>query len=187
VRDEVVAAHARRDYLFSNYVEVEGPLDTCCWEWQRGKNGKGYGQVWYRGCGYVAHRLSFIVHCGAVPDNLCVLHKCDFRPCCNPEHLWIGSEQDNSDDMIAKGRPSHARGELHPRAVLTNVAVSNIKGLLLRNPWCGLRAELARRHGVSKDVIKDIGSGRRYAHVEPSDEAVMPPLPGPPLLRGRIL
>lgn len=82
-------------------------VDDGCWIW--------YGPTYPNGYGYLhanrplrttigAHRVSWIIHFGPIPDELHVLHKCDNPPCVNPEHLFIGTPQDNVDDMIQKGR-----------------------------------------------------------------------------------
>lgn len=82
--------------------------ESGCWEWQGFLNHQGYGQTSYRGRNVGVHRLSFLLHFGAIPDALQVLHKCDNRICWNPEHLWLGTLQDNLNDMKAKGR-SHGQ------------------------------------------------------------------------------
>lgn len=83
--------------------------DNGCWIWTASvhrKNG-GYGQIQLgrRGEGVAkAHRVSYELHCGPIPDELMVLHRCDNRRCVNPEHLFLGTAQDNTDDMIQKKR-----------------------------------------------------------------------------------
>jgi hypothetical protein len=73
-----------------------------CWEWQRYRNEHGYGRMW-RPKVY-AHRASFEAFVGPIPSGLSVLHRCDNPPCCNPEHLFLGTRADNMRDMCAKGR-----------------------------------------------------------------------------------
>lgn len=67
----------------------------------------GYACLHYNRTTVRAHRMSWIVHFGEIPKGLCVCHKCDNRICINPDHLFLGTHQDNNDDMIAKGRQNH--------------------------------------------------------------------------------
>jgi hypothetical protein len=82
-----------------------------CWEWQAYCNKDGYGQVGYQGTVTGAHRVSWILENGPIPDGLCVLHKCDNPSCVRPDHLFLGTRVDNSDDKVAKGR--QAKGITH--------------------------------------------------------------------------
>ena len=95
VIDEVAAAHARKDLLLANIVEVEGPLNTKCWEWQRALFTAGYGHIRHNNYDYSTHRLFYILHFGHIPEGLYCLHRCDAPACCNPQHLWLGTQQDN--------------------------------------------------------------------------------------------
>lgn len=74
-----------------------------CWEWQRAKNRKGYGQFKYLGTLYIAHRFLLQIE-GKIPDGYHVLHKCDNPSCVSPKHLWVGTNQENVDDKMSKGR-----------------------------------------------------------------------------------
>lgn len=89
-----------------------------CWDWQKSRNPKtGYGQLssWEDGKRmlYTAHRVSFRALVGEIPDGLFVLHKCDNRACFNPEHLFLGTQQDNITDMHQKGRNRHVVPKVH--------------------------------------------------------------------------
>lgn len=75
-----------------------------CWLWLLSCGNHGYGQLGWYGRKRTAHRLSWQAHRGDIPVGLCVLHKCDVRSCCNPDHLFLGTRQDNMADMVAKGR-----------------------------------------------------------------------------------
>lgn len=79
-------------------------LETGCWEWVRSRNNSGYGQAYWKKKIASAHRTSWQIFNGDIPKNTWVLHKCDNKICVNPEHLWLGSRQDNVDDMCSKGR-----------------------------------------------------------------------------------
>lgn len=75
-----------------------------CWSWVGAKHRHGYGQIRVNKKLLAAHRVSWLLHYGQIPDGMCVLHKCDNPECTNPEHLFIGTMKDNSRDMMAKGR-----------------------------------------------------------------------------------
>jgi hypothetical protein len=75
-----------------------------CWEWQSTTNNKGYGTISIKGRSRLAHRFSYEIHNGSIPNGLNVLHRCDNPLCCNPAHLFLGTQRDNIADMVAKGR-----------------------------------------------------------------------------------
>ncbi len=94
---------------FWSKVDIRGPDE--CWPWMAGTS-HGYGEFSpTHGTTVRAHRFAYELVKGPIPADLGVLHKCDFKPCCNPTHLWPGTEMDNSRDCVAKGR--QARGESH--------------------------------------------------------------------------
>ena len=76
-----------------------------CWLWTKSTDRGGYGRVWTGLGNVLAHRFSWeIHHRQQIPNNLHVLHKCDTPKCVNPDHLWIGTHQDNMADMMSKRR-----------------------------------------------------------------------------------
>jgi len=88
-----------------------------CWEWA-GSQGNGYGQIGAGGgeAGSIgAHRASWLIHHGPIPDGVFVLHRCDNKTCVNPDHLFLGTPGDNMRDKVAKGRHNSPRGERHWR------------------------------------------------------------------------
>ena len=110
-----------------------------CWNWIAHKNPAGYGRITVNRKDYTAHRMSWILHKGAIPGGLFVCHHCDNPACCNPNHLFIGTNRDNRRDSVKKGRqhkPKYSdlyvatgklqRGEDNPAAVLTEEKVREI-------------------------------------------------------------
>lgn len=75
-----------------------------CWEWTGAMGDYGYGIILYKGKRFAAHRLSWIVRVGEIPEGMCVLHKCDNKQCTKPSHLFLGTQADNMRDCYSKGR-----------------------------------------------------------------------------------
>jgi hypothetical protein len=142
-----------------------------CWGWRGSRTHNGYGEVRVRGIAVRAHRFAWIMHFGPIPDGLWVLHKCDVPSCTNPEHLFLGTRMDNSQDKLSKGR--EARGERHGRAKLTeSQALEILAQTNSPNRPRGTLVKLARRYGISGATVLDIASGKRWKHLRrPSPSA----------------
>lgn len=92
----------KAESLFWEKVDKRGPED--CWEWKAAHTKRGYGCFRFNERQDLSHRVSYILAHGSIPDGLWVLHKCDNPKCVNPAHLFLGTHQDNMNDMKNKGR-----------------------------------------------------------------------------------
>lgn len=133
-----------------------------CWEWMTSTT-YGYGQTFYKGKNSRAHRVSWELTYGEIPDGLCVLHKCDNPRCVNPDHLFLGTQKDNIHDMMRKGRkpiPVYLRGEDSHLSKLTWDKVDTIRRL---NKSQGIKAPtIAKMFNVTKQTIYYILKGHTW-------------------------
>jgi predicted XRE-type DNA-binding protein len=149
---------------------------TGCWIWHGAHVPRGYGIIKIPGerKQEYAHRLSWLIHRGPIPEGQYVLHQCDTPACVNPEHLFLGSAKANAGDMKNKGR--HLYGELNHTAVLTAPDVVKIKKLLSTGMFS--QAEIGRMFGVHQITISKIHRGLRWAHITiPEDRNEQDPSP----------
>ena len=136
-------------------VDIQGSDD--CWEWRHSKAREGYGRIKHgRTQEFRAHRVSWELVNGPIPDGLVVCHKCDNPPCCNPNHLFLGTRRDNHRDMLVKGRakfPPVRRGDNHHKCTIPDANLPDIK-----SDARSLR-EISEQYGVSTKTIWRIKHG----------------------------
>jgi hypothetical protein len=151
---------------FESKLTREGPVHPKqgqCWQWLGAKAGDGYGSFRFRGFWSRAHRLSYSLYVGSIPEGLSVLHRCDNPMCVNPSHLFVGSQKDNVQDTESKHRGNHPKRERHGRAVLTE---GDVQGLRERYSRGESKAHLARVFGISQTHTARIINGKAWNHVD---------------------
>lgn len=89
--------------ILSRFYEKVRKAESC-WEWEAAINSSGYGQIKYNGSMKLAHRVSYELEMGCIPRGKYVLHKCDNPRCVKVDHLYIGTQQDNMNDMVLRKR-----------------------------------------------------------------------------------
>lgn len=140
-------------------VEPSSKFDGC-WNWGAAKNRLGYGKFADGKGGWVlAHRAMWMNVNGAVTDGKEVCHKCDNPSCVNPDHLFVGTHQENMSDCKSKGRAVGHRGSKNGMAKLSLEDVVEIKNSSLASRI------LADKYGVSYSLIRHIKTGKKWAHV----------------------
>lgn len=136
-----------------------------CWIWVgvRSKSKGGYGNFWANDKCVRPSRFVYELCCGKILNGLFVLHKCDNPSCVRPDHLFLGTNQDNMDDMKRKGRSPNNKGINNPRAKLNPSKVSAIKRMLQDSTIS--RSTIAGKYGVSESMIQFINLGTNWKEV----------------------
>lgn len=143
----------------SHCVETPGPLATPCLIWQRSCDGRGYGQIRFRGRQALTHRLVL-----SDPRGKFALHHCDTPRCNAVTHIYAGSSADNSRDMMERGRSRSPRGDQHGNAKLSS---KDVREMRHRHSAGGVtQMELAREFGVSPANAHLVIQRKRWAHID---------------------
>ena len=141
---------------------------TGCWVWQGRVDRDGYGLFWRNAKRYRVHRLMYELHNGESPGRLNVCHECDNPACCNPGHLWLGTNRENCHDAMRKGRLAH--GVRHGMSKLTDDIVREAVKMVASGES---QAEVERSLGISTGAMQCILRGKTWKHVE-KETVVLP-------------
>lgn len=152
-------------------VNKSGPISSArpelgpCWLWTAAVSTNGYGQFRIGKKNTVASRYSYELAYGPIVGGLWVLHHCDNPPCVRPDHLYLGTHRDNTNDMVNRSRVAH--GERTNTAKLTLAQVQEIRSLTygIQNFRRGECKKIAEQYGVSPSQVKRIATGRDWREV----------------------
>jgi hypothetical protein len=154
--------HQRPRTLEARLSNFSVDEDTGCWLWNGTIAASGYGYLRIRGKNYLVHRTSYAHYNGIeIPNGLMVCHTCNVRRCMNPDHLYLGTHNDNMRD---KANSNVMKGEENPKALLTKEQVIEIKRHISERKI--VYRNIGKMYGVSRQAIKDIASGRTWAWVD---------------------
>lgn len=135
-----------------------------CWEWGGRKNACGYGTVSFLKKSTLVHRWVYASIHGEIPEGKCICHSCDNPACVNPSHLWEGTQQENIQDAVGKGRMrgSDKKGQGHSQAKLTDEDVLAIRRRTSSGEQQGV---VAKDYGVSTATVCNIHHRKSWTHL----------------------
>lgn len=134
-----------------------------CWPYQGQKIKDGYGRLRYRGRKMLAHRMAWIYSYGDIPEGMQCCHTCDNPSCCNPSHLFLGTQKDNMQDMRAKGRRiGKLRGEM---VYGSKLSADQVKQIRIRHENGAKPSVLAGEYGVTSQSIRAVLKRTNWKHI----------------------
>ena len=143
-------------------AKVERIPEAGWWIWMGSSQVRGYGEIISNNRKYLAHRASYEAFVGQIPKGMYVCHACDNVACVNPNHLFLGTQKQNLQDMKTKGRST--RGEKNAMSKLTENDVRTIKKFFFTKEDVADK-EIAKLYNVCRQTINSIRNGRKWNHV----------------------
>ena len=159
--------YIRRSFYCSIKCTIKGKTkinENGCWIWQASKDKNGYGFIKEeKGRKQLkVHRASYELFKGKIPNGLFVLHICDEPRCCNPDHLWIGTAKENTEDCINKNRRKDDKGSKNPMSKLNEDLVKELKKKFLN----GERTiDLSKKYKIPYKTLEKIRQNLTWRHV----------------------
>lgn len=158
--------HQRNRNLLFRFITLAGspcPTEDKCWNWLSSKTKQGYGKLGFKKHNQLAHRISWELFRGKIPEEMQVLHKCDNPSCVNPRHLWLGTNADNVADRVKKNRTriGDRRGEKNGMARFTEEDIKTIRSLYPEFT----QAEIGKRFGIHQSVVSAIVLRKLWKHI----------------------
>lgn len=141
------------------WEKVDKRGEDKCWEFRGHALPDGYGTFWYKKSKIPAHRVSYIINCGDIPEGLEVCHTCNNKWCVNPKHLYTGTHYDNIKYRDEQGRTP--KGENHYSALFTTEDVHKIREEYINDKKITMH-ELSKKYNVMRDVIENIINNKTY-------------------------
>lgn len=151
------AVDAFRHYLPGSPPPAPSPTEGC-WLWPGTVADTGYGTFSVSGKRYGAHRVSYELFVGPIPERLFVCHSCDVRQCVQPAHLEAGTQAKNLGDMVARGRA--LTGEKNPAAKLSAATVAEIRARWASRPAGMTQVALGAEFGMAQATVSKIVNGK---------------------------
>ncbi len=145
------------------WLSVDRSSPDQCWLWKRYLDEGGYGHIMDSGKIRGAHRVSYELHHGRIPDGMHVRHRCDNPPCVNPAHLELGTNADNMADKLARGRAAAG-----PAIVRQSTLKLTPELVLAIRADARSTAEVARDYGLSMVHVRNVRSGKAWSWVAES-------------------